>query len=113
MTTPAQLTEISAAETRALLDSGARLRLIDCREPDEWALCRIEGAEPIPLSIFSGAAAQLLLDKQEPIVIYCHGGVRSLRAGQYLAELGYTDVRSMAGGIDAWSLEVDPSVPRY
>ena len=105
--------EISPSETRDRLDRGEKLRLIDCREQEEFALCRIEGAELIPLSIFSGAVAERLADLNEPIVIYCHAGVRSARAAQYLAQLGYTNVRSMSGGIDAWSLEVDPSVPRY
>ncbi len=105
--------EISVLETKALLDNGAKFRLVDCRENEEWAICRIEGAELIPLSVFSGLAAQVLADPQEPVVIYCHAGVRSARAANYLARLGYADVRSMVGGIDAWSLEVDPGVPRY
>jgi len=105
--------EISAQETKALLDSGARLRLIDCREADEFAFCHLEKAELIPLSVFAKAAEGQLADKEEPIVVYCHAGVRSARAANYLAQLGYTDVRSMAGGIDAWSREVDPTVPRY
>lgn len=107
------VTQISATETKALLDSKQPLRLVDCREPNEWGICRIEGAELIPLSIFAGEAPQKLTNKAESIVIYCHGGVRSARAAHYLNQLGYTDVRSMAGGIDAWSVEVDPGVPRY
>ncbi len=105
--------EISAPETKALLDRGEKLRLIDCREEREFALCRIEGAELIPLSIFAGAAEEQLTDKNEAIVIYCHAGVRSARAALYLSQLGFTNVRSMAGGIEAWSLEVDPAVLRY
>lgn len=105
--------EISVSETRALLDAGAKFRLVDCREADEWAFCHLEKAELIPLSVFSGQAPQTLADRGEPIVVYCHAGVRSARAVHYLAQLGYTDVRSMAGGIDAWSLEIDSSVPRY
>jgi len=105
--------EISATETKALLDRGEKLRLVDCREQEEFDLCRIEGAELIPLSAFSGLAPERLTDRDEPIVIYCHAGVRSARAAHYLAQLGYNRVRSMAGGIDAWSLDVDPAVPRY
>jgi rhodanese-related sulfurtransferase len=105
--------EIPALETKTLLDRGEKLRLIDCREKDEFALCRIEGAELIPLSIFAGVAREHLADLHEPIIIYCHAGVRSARAALYLTQLGYTNVRSMAGGIDAWSLDVDPAVPRY
>lgn len=105
--------EISASQTRALLDGGTKVRLIDCREADEFAFCHIAGAELIPLSVFAGSAQAQLPDRQEPIVIYCHAGVRSARAADYLAQLGYTQVRSMAGGIDAWSQEVDPAIPRY
>jgi rhodanese-related sulfurtransferase len=59
------------------------------------------------------AARKRLADLNEPIVIYCHAGVRSARAAHYLIQLGYTNVWSMAGGIDAWSLDVDPAVARY
>ncbi len=105
--------EITALETKALLDSGAPIRLVDCREEHEHALCHLEGAQLIPLSIFSNVAQELLTNKEESIIVYCHGGVRSARVTDYLLQLGYRDVRSMQGGIDAWSLEVDPSVPRY
>ena len=105
--------EVSVTETRAFLDSGADLRLVDCREQDEWQTCRIEGAELIPLSVFSGQAPGLLTDKDEEIIIYCHAGVRSARAAAYLRHLGYTNVKSMAGGIEAWSLKIDASIPRY
>jgi adenylyltransferase/sulfurtransferase len=108
-----QIIQISATDTKALLDSKQPVRLIDCREPNEWALCHIEGAELIPLSTFAGDAPVKLQDKAEPIVIYCHAGVRSARAAHYLQQLGFTDVRSMTGGIDAWSTDVDPSVARY
>jgi len=104
--------EITAPEAAALLGRGG-VRLVDCREADEHALCRIEGAELIPLSIFSQAAPAALKDRGEPIILYCHAGVRSARAADYLTQLGYTQVRSLRGGIDAWSAEVDPEVPRY
>jgi len=105
--------EISVQETKALLDSGVPLRLIDCREPDEYAFCRIEGAELMPLSTFAGEIGARVPDRNALVVIYCHAGVRSARAADYMTGLGYTNVRSMRGGIEAWSLEVDPSVPRY
>lgn len=107
------VTEISVQETRALLDSGALFHLIDCREANEYAFCRIEGAELVPLSRFAGEIEAKVPDRNALVVIYCHAGVRSARAAGYMTGLGYTNVRSMRGGIEAWSLEVDPSVPRY
>ncbi len=105
--------EISAQETRALLDAGVPLRLIDCREADEYAFCRIEGAELVPLSTFAGEITARVPDRDALVILYCHAGVRSARAADYMTAMGYTNVRSMRGGIEAWSLEVDPSVPRY
>ena len=88
------------------------VRLIDVRERDEWAICRLPKAELIPLSEF----ASRVLDevkKDEDIILYCHHGVRSERAGEYLVKNGYGKVRHLQGGIEAWSLEVDPAVKRY
>lgn len=96
-----------------MVDSGSPLRLIDVREADEFAICRIEGAELIPLTTFAEEFSQRLPDPEERIVLYCHHGMRSMRAAEYLAKRGYTNVSSMGGGIDAWSLVIDPSVPRY
>lgn len=104
--------EISAQDAKVLLDRG-EARLVDCREEDEYLLTRIEGAQLIPLSKFAAEAAGKLPDRNETILIHCHHGVRSLKAAGHLAALGYTDARSIRGGIDAWSLEIDPSVRRY
>lgn len=105
--------EISAIETAALRASGPLL-LLDCREPDEHATTRIEGAELLPLSTWSTAYPEAFpADKESRIIIHCHHGMRSLRATRFLRQQGYTAVQSMAGGIEAWSLEVDPTVPRY
>jgi rhodanese-related sulfurtransferase len=105
--------EISVHDAKALLDSGAAVRLIDCREQDEHALCKIERSQLIPLSVFRNEAPANLEDKNQTILIYCHHGMRSMRAAEYLAALGYTDARSIRGGIEAWSQEIDPAVPRY
>lgn len=115
--------EIGAAETAALLrsDPGA-IRLIDCREEDEFAICRIEGADLVPLSRFAEESARKLPPPGEndgeagdprPIVVYCHHGMRSLSATRFLRQRGHRRVWSLHGGIDAWSLEIDPRVPRY
>jgi adenylyltransferase/sulfurtransferase len=89
------------------------IRLIDCREEDEFAICNIEGAELIPLSRFAEEAAGKLLNETNPVVVYCHHGMRSLQATGFLRNKGIEQVWSLNGGIDRWSLEIDPSVPRY
>ena len=104
---------INVTETRELLDSGLPLRLIDVREPDEFAICKIEGAELLSLSVFAEQFSTKLPDTSERILLYCHHGMRSMRAAQYLENRGYSNVSSMDGGIDAWSLDIDAAVPRY
>ena len=106
-------TELGPEELVALREAGAPLRLIDCREEDEWYLCRIEGAKLIPLSQFAELAPARLPDKAEHLVVYCHHGVRSLRATLWLRQQGYAQTQSLRGGIDLWSELVDPTVPRY
>jgi rhodanese-related sulfurtransferase len=116
MLPPADSLEIGVEETAQLLgdDSEDAIRLIDCREEDEFALCRIPGAELMPLSRFPEEAGNRLLSNQaRPVVVYCHHGMRSLQAANYLRQLGHDQVWSMSGGINAWSLEIDPEVPRY
>lgn len=88
-------------------------RLIDCREEDEWRVCRIEGAELLPLSSFGELAPQRFQNTAEHIIIYCHHGMRSLRATQWLREHGFHQTQSMRGGIDAWADLIDPEMPRY
>jgi adenylyltransferase/sulfurtransferase len=106
--------EISLREASTLLEekSGAP-RLIDVRDPDEFEYCRIRGAELIPLATIASQAAARLPDKDAPILLYCHHGMRSMRAAEILRGLGYWNTRSVAGGINRWSVEIDPSVPRY
>ena len=94
---------------RALAEGGARV--VDVREPWEADVARIEGAELIPLSEFAARARDLPRDT--PILIHCHHGGRSMQATQWLRRNGYDKVANVAGGIDAWSLEIDPAVPRY
>ena len=98
-------------------DLAARLRqrldvdLIDVREPYEWRIGRIDGARLLPLGgIYKWAAT---LDPDREIVLYCHHGQRSRAAADFLCAQGFTRVSNLTGGIDRWSAEVDPSVPRY
>jgi rhodanese-related sulfurtransferase len=85
--------------------------LIDVREPFETELCRIAGAEHIPMRQIPEHVGTLPKDKH--LLIHCHHGGRSLRVTQYLRANGYDAVSNVAGGIDAWSLVIDPAVPRY
>lgn len=105
--------EINVTEARARLSSATPPRLIDVREPDEWAIAKIDGAELLPLSQWPAIAQEKLTDPSEPLLIQCHHGGRSAQAAAFLIRSGFTDVHNVAGGIDAWSLEVDPAVPRY
>ncbi len=106
------VSEVSPEEAARLLAQKA-IRLIDCREEDEFALCKIPGAELISLSTFAYVAPERLTNKAEPILIYCHHGMRSMTAAQYLDKRGYQNVSSLAGGIDAYARLIDPTIPRY
>lgn len=100
----------AVAELRA---EKASFTFIDCREEDEWNVCRIDGAVLMPLSRFAEIARQRFTDPEERVVIYCHHGMRSAQAAMFLRHFGMNQVWSLAGGIDAWSAEIDPSVRRY
>jgi rhodanese-related sulfurtransferase len=104
--------EITPVELKALLDSGGSLRLIDVREPEEHAICRIEGARLIPMRSVP-QHLQELDGEETPIVVFCHHGMRSLSVVEWLRQQGVANCRSMAGGIDLWSVQIDPGVPRY
>jgi len=107
--------EINPLQVKGLLEDGsatAPVRLVDVREPFENEVCRIEGSELIPMnSIPANLAA---LDSGDGlIIVVCHHGVRSLSVVNWLRNQGVENCQSMAGGIDRWSREVDPGVPRY
>jgi len=103
--------EIGARELRVVWDRNPALVVLDVREPHEAAIARIEGARLIPLGELPGRLGEL--DGRTEIVTLCHHGVRSLRALALLKGVGFAKVRSLQGGIDAWSVTVDPEVPRY
>ena len=105
--------EISVAETKTLLDSGADFYFMDCREQNEWDYVRIEGAELLPMSEILERIDELEPQKERHIVIHCHHGGRSLQGAQWFRLQGFAQAQSMAGGIDVWSQEVDDSKPRY
>ena len=105
--------EIDVHAVRALQAKAESFLLLDCREPDEHAIARLEGAVLIPMRTIAERLTELEPHRTTRIVVHCHHGVRSLRVARFLRERGFAAAQSMAGGIDAWSLEVDPATPRY
>lgn len=103
--------EITPSEVKARLDRGEKLVLVDVREPWEHQVCRIEGAQLIPLGSLA-ASLQTLPDVDE-LICYCHHGMRSLDAAAWLRFQGIEKAKSLTGGIERWSVEIDPKVPRY
>jgi rhodanese-related sulfurtransferase len=105
------MNEINVAELKRRRDAGDDLVLLDVREPDEIATASIPWAVTIPMGEIPERFGELPLDK--PIVVMCHAGGRSARVTQFLEANGYDNVENLAGGIDAWSEQIDPNVPRY
>ena len=105
--------ETDVRNVRARLDRGDDLLLLDCRERDEHATAHIAEATLLPMSELAARLNELEPYRTQDIVVHCHHGGRSLRVTNWLREQGFHRVQSMAGGIDAWSQEIDPSVPRY
>jgi adenylyltransferase/sulfurtransferase len=103
--------EITPAELKKKLDAGEKLLLIDVREPWEHQTCRIEGARLIPMRTIPANLQSL--DVEEPVICYCHHGMRSLDVAVWLQKQGVESARSLSGGIERWSAEIDPKVPRY
>ena len=104
--------EISCRDAKARLD-GDDLTLLDCREPDEHAVVSILGATLLPMSQLTGRVAELEPLRAKPLVVHCHHGGRSMRVVEWLRQQGFPKAQSMAGGIDQWAIEIDPSLPRY
>jgi adenylyltransferase/sulfurtransferase len=105
--------EATPREVRqALADPASTLLLVDCRTPEEHRTASIKAAILIPMNELSARIAEIR-DHDGPVVVHCHHGGRSLKVTAALRQAGIPDVKSMAGGIDLWSLDIDPSVPRY
>jgi rhodanese-related sulfurtransferase len=103
--------EITPLEVKQRLERGDKLLIVDVREPWEHGHCHIENALHIPMG--SIPANLQKLDGDEEVICYCHHGMRSLDVANWLRAQGIAGAKSMAGGIDRWSTEIDPSVPRY
>jgi len=104
---------LGAGDLASRLASDEELLLLDVRETAEHELARIEGSVLIPLGELAGRLHEIADWKDRPVVVYCHLGGRSLRACELLAEQGFAQPWNLDGGIEAWSVTVDPRVPRY
>ncbi len=103
--------EVGPSELQKLLDGEGDVFLLDVRTPVERSIGAIDGSTLIPIQELVGRLGEL--DRDAEIVVYCHSGVRSKAALDYLRQQGFDRARHLTGGIDAWSVEVDPSIPRY
>lgn len=106
--------ELTPATVKGMLDAGRPVLLLDCRTPGEWATAKVEGATLVPMQDIPARVVELEdLAEDKDVVVMCHHGQRSLQVTAWLREQGFEGAMSMAGGIDRWSLEIDPAVPRY
>ena len=110
------LSQISVEQLAArLTEAPEELQLIDVREEQEIAIARLDGFENLPLSEFTEWSDQIhaRFDSNAETFVLCHHGVRSAQMCQWLMNQGFTNVKNIVGGIDAYSILVDPSIPRY
>lgn len=105
--------EIEVCVVRDLLESDMGGVLIDCRETHEYEFCRIDGAISIPMQETPSRVDEFADHRDTLIIVLCHHGMRSLTVVQWLRRNGFSTVQSMAGGIDAWSIQIDSTIPRY
>jgi len=103
--------KIDPVTLKTRLDRGERVLILDVREPFEIALAPFPGATHIPMGDIPSRLTEL--DPDRETVVVCHHGVRSAQVAMYLAQMGFERVLNLAGGIDAWSEDADPSTPRY
>ena len=104
--------QIAVKQLAARMEAGERFYFLDVRQPAEHAIAALPGSKLIPLNELAARVAEVQVPADATLVVYCHHGIRSMHAGMFLAQRGFTPV-SLAGGIDAWSIEIDPDVPRY
>ena len=105
------ITQITAIQLQEKLQENENLMLLDVREANEFEYARIEGSQLIPLSLIPLKVDELCSERE--MVLICHHGVRSMQASTYLERNGFAKLYNLQGGIDAWSIECDSSVPRY
>lgn len=109
------IARISVEELASRQTADDRLQLVDVREPEELAIAQVEGFMNLPLSQYGEWSGDIRsrLDPDVETIVMCHHGMRSAQMCQWLMSQGFTNVKNLVGGIDAYSEAVDPSVPRY
>ncbi|HET6326472.1 MAG TPA: rhodanese-like domain-containing protein [Planctomycetaceae bacterium] len=110
---PSAALDVDCRTVKARLDAGEPLVLLDCRERDEYDFVRIASARLFPMSELPEHTAELAQLRDAEIVVYCHHGVRSRQVANWLRGQGFAHVQSLAGGIDRWAQEIDPTLARY
>jgi rhodanese-related sulfurtransferase len=105
--------QIDVLQLNSWLGARESVLLVDVRQPWEHDLASLPGSVLLPLDQLPAGADQLQPAEGATVVVYCHHGIRSLSGAAILEQLGFANVVSLRGGIDAWSLRVDPTVPRY
>lgn len=105
--------EVDVHTVKLLIDGDEEFFLLDCREHHEYEFARIDGAQLIPMGEITQRVDELQEHVEKRIVVMCHHGGRSYRVTHWLRQNGFPHTQNMAGGIEAWSVEVDPDVPRY
>lgn len=105
--------ELDCQAVKRKLDAGDSFVFLDCREKEEYATAKIAGTVLIPMSEIVDRVGELQSHKDEEIIVHCHHGGRSMRVTNWLRQQGFAKAMNMAGGIDQWSLAIDPTVPRY
>lgn len=113
---PQPVVQISAQDlANRMAAAGDRLQLIDVREPEELAIVKLEGFANLPLSQFAEWSEQIQtrFDPHTETIVLCHHGVRSGQMCHWLSNQGFTQVKNVSGGIEAYAVQVDPTLPRY
>jgi rhodanese-related sulfurtransferase len=107
------ISQISAKMLAAKLEAGEPVYLVDVRQPMEHEHVALPGSVLVPLGELHRRLAEIRSPDDALVVVYCHHGIRSMAGAQILQNAGFSSVASLTGGIDAWSVEVDPALPRY
>jgi rhodanese-related sulfurtransferase len=105
--------EITVGDLAAKLAADEPVFLLDIRQPEEHSFVSLPGSRLIPLNELAGRVNEIQPPAGTPVVVYCHHGIRSLHAANFLESQGVPNIVSLSGGIDAWSRLIDPSLPRY
>ncbi len=107
----APMKTVTTKQLKEMMETGKKVTLLDVREPQEWDITRLPNAKHIPLGEVVNRVNEL--DTADDIVVYCHHGMRSAKAINFLKKMGFEKLSNLAGGIDSWAVNVDQTMPRY